>query len=197
MPCSRTQRSDAGEARTRGPSVSSQALYHWATALPIAFLIFCKKKRKRKTLISVPVRQFLISTTYLSLGKNPPYLNWCLPSKLLIHFLILCCKRYELIKRLPFVTSRMHLSLLMAKAAVRSKAVVLLCWLFDYCYAHCGSIYCSMFCVTILYVCSSIAIILMGKRELIALLNLSSWCLVMVEWLFPTVPWDCLRFVIV
>ena len=29
------QRSDAGEARTCGPSVSSQALYHWATALPI------------------------------------------------------------------------------------------------------------------------------------------------------------------
>ena len=28
------QRSDAGEARTRGPSVSSQALYYWATALP-------------------------------------------------------------------------------------------------------------------------------------------------------------------
>ena len=28
------QRSDAGEARTRGPSVSSQALYHWVTALP-------------------------------------------------------------------------------------------------------------------------------------------------------------------
>ena len=27
------QRSDASEARTRGPSVSSQALYHWATAL--------------------------------------------------------------------------------------------------------------------------------------------------------------------
>ena len=24
------QRSDAGEARTRGPSVSSQALYYWA-----------------------------------------------------------------------------------------------------------------------------------------------------------------------
>ena len=29
------QRSDAGEAGTRGPSDSSQALYHWATALPI------------------------------------------------------------------------------------------------------------------------------------------------------------------
>ena len=28
------QRCDASEARTRGPSVSSQALYHWATALP-------------------------------------------------------------------------------------------------------------------------------------------------------------------
>ena len=28
------QHSDAGEAQTRGPSVSSQALYHWATALP-------------------------------------------------------------------------------------------------------------------------------------------------------------------
>ena len=31
------QRSDAGEARARGPSVSSQALYHWATALPHDF----------------------------------------------------------------------------------------------------------------------------------------------------------------
>ena len=56
---------------------------------------------------------------------------------------------------------------------------------------------CSMFCCTLLYVYSSIAIILMGKRELVALLNLSPWCLVMVEWLFLTVPWGCLRFVIV
>ena len=37
----------------------------------------------------------------------------------------------------------------------------------------------------------------MGKRELVALLYLSSWCLVMVEWLFLAVPWGCLRFVIV
>ena len=43
----------------------------------------------------------------------------------------------------------------------------------------------------------SIATILMGKRELVALLNLSSWCLVMVEWLFLAMPWGCLRFVIV
>ena len=40
-------------------------------------------------------------------------------------------------------------------------------------------------------------IILMGKRELIALLNLSSWCLVMVERLFLAVPRGCLQFVIV
>ena len=33
------QRSDACEARTRGPSVSSQALYHWATALPVKLII--------------------------------------------------------------------------------------------------------------------------------------------------------------
>ena len=43
---------------------------------------------------------------------------------------------------------------------------------------------CSMFCCTLLYVRSSIAIILMGKRELITLLNLSSLYLVMVEQLF-------------
>ena len=56
---------------------------------------------------------------------------------------------------------------------------------------------CSLFCCTLLCVHSSIAIILMGKRELIALLHLSSWCLVMVERLFLAVPWGCLRFVIV
>ena len=54
-----------------------------------------------------------------------------------------------------------------------------------------------MFCCTLLYVHSSIAIILMGKRELIALLNLSSWCLVMVEQLFLAVPRGCLQFVMV
>ena len=56
---------------------------------------------------------------------------------------------------------------------------------------------CSMFCCTLLYVHSSIAIILMGKRELIALFNLSSWCLVMVERLFLAMPRGCLQFVIV
>ena len=55
---------------------------------------------------------------------------------------------------------------------------------------------CSMFCCMLLCIRPSIAIILMGKR-LVALLNLSSWCLVMVEWLFLAVPQICLWFVIV
>ena len=54
-----------------------------------------------------------------------------------------------------------------------------------------------MFCCMLLYVHSSIVIIFMGNRELVVLLNLSSLCLVMVEWLFLAVPWGCLRFVIV
>ena len=54
-----------------------------------------------------------------------------------------------------------------------------------------------MFCCTLLYVHSSIAIILVGKRGLVALLNLSSWCLVVVGRLFLGVPLGCLRFVIV
>ena len=35
------------------------------------------------------------------------------------------------------------------------------------------------------------------ERELAALLSLSSWCLVIVVWLFLSVPWVCLQFVIV
>ena len=41
-----------------------------------------------------------------------------------------------------------------------------------------------MFCCMLLYAPSSFAIILMGKRELVALLSLSSWCLVIVA--FPS-----------
>ena len=51
---------------------------------------------------------------------------------------------------------------------------------------------CSMFCCTILYVHSSFAIILMGKRKLVAFLSLSYCCFLMVVWL-----WVCLLFVIV
>ena len=53
------------------------------------------------------------------------------------------------------------------------------------------------FCCTLPYVPSSFVIILMGKRELVALLSLSSWCLVVVVWLFRTVPWVFQQFVIV
>ena len=56
---------------------------------------------------------------------------------------------------------------------------------------------CSLICCTLLYVHSSIAIISMGKTEPVALLNLSSWCLVVVGWLFLAVPWGCQLFVIV
>ena len=56
---------------------------------------------------------------------------------------------------------------------------------------------CSMFCCTLLYVHSSLSIILMGKKKLVALLSLSSWCLVVVVWLFLAMPWVCLQFVIV
>ena len=56
---------------------------------------------------------------------------------------------------------------------------------------------CSMFCCTLLYVPPSFAIILMGKRELVDLLSLSSWCLVIVVWLFLAVPSVCLQLVIV
>ena len=35
------------------------------------------------------------------------------------------------------------------------------------------------------------------EKELAALLSLSSWCLMIVVWLFLSVPWVCLQFVIV
>ena len=54
-----------------------------------------------------------------------------------------------------------------------------------------------MFCCMLLYVPSSFAIILRGKRELVALLSLSTRCPVIVVWLFLAVPWVCLKFVIV
>ena len=60
-----------------------------------------------------------------------------------------------------------------------------------------GACNCSMFCCTLLNVHSSFAIILMGKRELVALLSLSSWRLVIVVWLSLSVSWVCLQFVIV
>ena len=56
---------------------------------------------------------------------------------------------------------------------------------------------CSIFCTLSIYVHSSFANILMGKRELVALLSLYFWCLVFFVWLFLLVPWVCLQFVLV
>ena len=56
---------------------------------------------------------------------------------------------------------------------------------------------CSMFCCTLLDVPSSFAIILMGKRELVSLLSLSSWCLVFFCVALPRGAMGCLQLVIV
>ena len=52
-----------------------------------------------------------------------------------------------------------------------------------------------LLCVTLVH--SSFAIILIGKRELVALLLLSFLCLLIFVWLFLTIPRVCLQFVIV
>ena len=54
-----------------------------------------------------------------------------------------------------------------------------------------------MFCCALLYVHSSFAIIMMGKRELVALQSLYSWCLVRIVWFSLAMSWVCLQFVIV
>ena len=64
--------------------------------------------------------------------------------------------------------------LVVALAAVPSKAMVLLLCLFIVCCSHCllGACARSIFCFAALCVLSSFAIILLGKRELVALLNI-------------------------
>ena len=58
---------------------------------------------------------------------------------------------------------------------------------------------CTCLCFVVRYLVSMLvfAIILVGKRDLVALLSMSSWCLAIVVWLFLVVPWVCLQFVIV
>ena len=58
-------------------------------------------------------------------------------------------------------------------------------------------LYCFRFEVILNSWLLSFAIILMGKNELVAFFSLSSLCLVIVVWLFLTVPWACMQFVIV
>ena len=89
---------------------------------------------------------------------------------------------------------RFHNASCTLQSVVRSKAVVLLLLLLLLLLTFCLLLLplwesvIVLFCCTLIYVHSSIAIILRGKRELVALLNLSSWCLVMVERVFLAVP---------
>ena len=89
----------------------------------------------------------------------------------------------------------------MAKAAVRSIAVVLL--LLIYCLMYfqlfMGVLCLSLFRYALLCVHSSFAIILKRNRKLVAKLLLSYRCIVTVNvlWLFLTVPWVDLQYVIV
>ena len=77
----------------------------------------------------------------------------------------------------------MHLSPPVASAAVRSRACLVVDSLLIVTVGFCN---CSMFCCALLLVHTSFAIISMRKRELVALLCLSSWCLMIVVWLFLT-----------
>ena len=88
----------------------------------------------------------------------------------------------------------MHLSAAVYYAALRPMAVVLLLLLIVTPIVEICN--CFMVCCALLCVHSRVAIILMGKRELVALLDLSSWCLVIIVWLFLAIPWVCLQFII-
>ena len=70
------QRSDAGEARTRGLSVSSQSLYHWATALP--HLTFLSKFSFQLTARIRGSRKFCQRGVQLNLTFCQPFflINW-------------------------------------------------------------------------------------------------------------------------
>ena len=66
-------------------------------------------------------------------------------------------------------------------------------------YGHMRTTACSVFCCALFCVLSSFAIILMWKRELVALLCMSSWCLgaVIVLWFFLTVSLVGMQCVVV
>ena len=74
------QRSDAGEARTRGLSVSSQALYHWATALPFnSWLVFMESWNIRSQHIRsiVNLMQPYLVCCFTSQSTYMGMFGWC------------------------------------------------------------------------------------------------------------------------
>ena len=89
----------------------------------------------------------------------------------------------------------------MAKSAVCSKMVLLLCLIYCSMYftLFVGVLCLSLFCYELLCILSSFAIILKRKRKLVALLLLSYNCIVTVnvQWFFLMVPWAGLQCVIV
>ena len=84
-----------------------------------------------------------------------------------------------------FGTSKMHLSPPVALADERYKAVVLLlmirCWLL---LPLLDSVI--VLCFVVRYF---VSILVLQPSELVAMLCLSSWCLVIVVWLFLRMPW--------
>ena len=58
--------------------------------------------------------------------------------------------------------------------------------------------FCVLLCVTLcsFCLCSRLDGECGGGGGLVALFGLSSWCLMVVMWLFLAVPWVCLRFVV-
>ena len=64
------QRSDAGEAGTRGPSVSSQALYHWATTLPVFSLYLVRKCLGEHWLHALSSNKISQNLTYLQIHED-------------------------------------------------------------------------------------------------------------------------------
>ena len=89
----------------------------------------------------------------------------------------------------------MHLRPPLAKATVCSKLLVLLLLA---CLLYLPS--CLLLIYVLLYVLLCTFLVcnhLDGRRELVALLSLSSWYLVIVVWLFLAGQWVCMQFMIV
>ena len=85
----------------------------------------------------------------------------------------------------------------MASAAIRSEAVVLLLLIHSLLLLPLwGFCVCFLFCCAVLCGLSSFAIISMAKREPVALLCQSSWCLVTVPWLFLAGPLADLQYAV-
>ena len=60
-----------------------------------------------------------------------------------------------------------------------------------YCCFYCGdSVFIPFFCFAVIYAISSFAIIMMEKRELVALLSLSSWLVSCYCYCPVTLPYD-------